>query len=262
MWDEYVPARQRAWVKSQFCFHTDSDLLMIDGHVVPAARERSNAAEVGWARWSKEEIGRYRPGTEEWQARFGRLLGCRDPHARLTDMDALGIDQVMLFPTWFVRLALLRDAVQSLKAQRAAVYIDAGNAKWKSAETMASRLKQADVAAADGFSLNVSNYLTNALSISYGERVSRLLGGKHFIIDTSRNGLGTATTWCNARGQALGVAPTTNTGHPLVDAFLWIKVPGESDGTCQGGPKAGSWWNEIALELSRAATTLASTVGR
>ena len=160
------------------------------------------------------------------------------------------------------RLALLRDAVQSLKAQRAAVYIDAGNAKWKSAETMASRLKQADVAAADGFSLNVSNYLTNALSISYGERVSRLLGGKHFIIDTSRNGLGTATTWCNARGQAVGVAPTTNTGHPLVDAFLWIKVPGESDGTCQGGPKAGSWWNEIALELSRAATTLASTVGR
>jgi len=160
------------------------------------------------------------------------------------------------------RLALLRDAVQSLKAQRASVYIDAGNAKWKSAETMASRLKQADVAAADGFSLNVSNYLTNALSISYGERVSRLLGGKHFIIDTSRNGLGTATTWCNARGQALGVAPTTNTGHPLVDAFLWIKVPGESDGTCQGGPKAGSWWNEIALELSRAATTLASTVGR
>ena len=160
------------------------------------------------------------------------------------------------------RLALLRDAVRSLKAQRASVYIDAGNAKWKSAETMASRLKQADVTAADGFSLNVSNYLTNALSISYGERVSRLLGGKHFIIDTSRNGLGTATTWCNARGQALGVAPTTNTGHPLVDAFLWIKVPGESDGTCQGGPKAGSWWNEIALELSRAATTLASTVGR
>jgi uncharacterized protein len=109
IWDEYVPARQRAWVKSQFCFHTDSDLLMINGHVVPAARERSNAAEVGWARWNKEEVGKYTPGTEEWQARFGRLLGCRDPHARLNDMDALGIDQVMLFPTWFVRLALLRD---------------------------------------------------------------------------------------------------------------------------------------------------------
>jgi predicted TIM-barrel fold metal-dependent hydrolase len=119
IWDEYVPARQRAWVKSQFCFHTDSDLLMINGRVVPAARERSNAAEVGWARWKKEEVGRYTPGTEEWQARFGRLLGCRDPHARLRDMDALGIDQVMLFPTWFVRLALLRDPQAAVILARA-----------------------------------------------------------------------------------------------------------------------------------------------
>src|SRR5204863_641893 len=87
VWDEYVPARQRAWVKSQFCFHTDSDLLMINGHVVPAARERSNAAEVGWARWSKGEVGRYTPGTEEWQARFGGLLGCRGPHAGRTGID-------------------------------------------------------------------------------------------------------------------------------------------------------------------------------
>ena len=47
IWDEYLPARGRAWVKTQFCFHTDSDLLYINGRVVPAARERSNAAEVG-----------------------------------------------------------------------------------------------------------------------------------------------------------------------------------------------------------------------
>ena len=56
IWDEYVPARSRAWVKTQFCFHTDSDLLFINGRVVPAARERSNAAEVGWARWDKKEV--------------------------------------------------------------------------------------------------------------------------------------------------------------------------------------------------------------
>ncbi|HZS83539.1 MAG TPA: amidohydrolase family protein [Stellaceae bacterium] len=109
IWEEYVPAKQRAWVKTQFCFHTDGDLLFINGRAVPAARERSNAAEVGWARWDKKEVGRLTPGTAEWQAKFGRLLGCRDPHARLRDMDALGTDQVMLFPTWFVRLALLRD---------------------------------------------------------------------------------------------------------------------------------------------------------
>jgi predicted TIM-barrel fold metal-dependent hydrolase len=109
VWDEYVPAKERAWVKSQFCFHTDGDLLFINGRVVPAARERSNAAEVGWARWDKKEVGKLTPGTPEWKSKFGRLLGCRDPHARLKDMDALGTDQVMLFPTWFVRLALCRD---------------------------------------------------------------------------------------------------------------------------------------------------------
>ena len=23
IWDEYVPAKVRAWIKTQFCFHTD-----------------------------------------------------------------------------------------------------------------------------------------------------------------------------------------------------------------------------------------------
>jgi len=49
VWDEYVPQKQRAWIKTQFCFHTDTDLLHINGRAVPAARERSNAAEVGSA---------------------------------------------------------------------------------------------------------------------------------------------------------------------------------------------------------------------
>src|SRR5258706_12337448 len=85
-------------------------MLFINGRVVPAARERSNAAEVGWARWDKKEVGKLTPGNAAWQRKFGRLLGCRDPQARLQDMDALGTDQVMLFPTWFVRLALVRSA--------------------------------------------------------------------------------------------------------------------------------------------------------
>jgi endoglucanase len=159
------------------------------------------------------------------------------------------------------RLTLMREAVQALKAQRASVYIDAGHARWHPPEVMADRLKQAGIGMADGFSLNVSNYIANSLNIAYGERLSRLVGGKHFLIDTSRNGIGSETQWCNPRGQALGIVPTTRTGHPLIDAFLWVKQPGESDGTCNGGPRAGSWWNEIAVELSRAATTIARTIG-
>ena len=160
------------------------------------------------------------------------------------------------------RLALLSEAVVTLKAQNAAVYIDAGNARWKSPDIMAARLKQAGIANAAGFALNVSNYMASSANIAYGEKISKLVGGKHFLIDTSRNGLGTTTEWCNPRGQALGVAPTTNTGHPLVDAFLWVKQPGESDGTCRGGPRAGSWWNEIAIELARAASSLSRSLGR
>jgi len=110
IWDEYVPSAIRSWVKTQFHFHTDTNVLRINGREVPATRERSNAAEVGWPRWNKKEVGALTPGTEEWQRKFGRLAGCRDPHARLRDMDAIGTDQVMLFPTWFVRLALVRDA--------------------------------------------------------------------------------------------------------------------------------------------------------
>jgi endoglucanase len=47
--------------------------------------------------------------------------------------------------------------------------------------------------------------------------MSYLVGGKHFIIDTSRNGLGPAPdgSWCNPPGRALGPKPTADTGFPL-----------------------------------------------
>lgn len=148
------------------------------------------------------------------------------------------------------RTELLRDAVQVLKRAGAAVYIDAGNPNWVSAEVMGRRLVQAGVGKADGFALNVSNFYGNAQNIEYGEAVSRAVGGKHFIIDTSRNGNGSSDgEWCNPRGRALGSAPTADTGHRLVDAYLWIKRPGESDGSCSGGPNAGAWWGQYALDL-------------
>lgn len=196
-----------------------------------------------------------------WIRDFGKGLRSRQALVIL-EPDALSGMDCLSPALQQERLALLSDAVVVLKGQRAMVYVDAGNARWKSAEVMAVRLRAVNIGLADGFVLNVSNYLPDSVNIAYGERLSRLLGGKHFLIDTSRNGLGTATDWCNPRGQALGVAPTTNTGHPLVDAFLWVKQPGESDGTCQGGPNAGSWWTEIALELSRAASTLSRTVAK
>lgn len=46
----------------------------------------------------------------------------------------------------------------------------------------------------------------------------------------------------------------TATSHGLVDVFLWVKPPGESDGTCNGGPAAGRWWPEYALGLAERQT--------
>lgn len=158
------------------------------------------------------------------------------------------------------RYALLRDAVQVLKAANALVYVDAGHARWLSPDEAAARLAKSGIALADGFSLNVSNYLSTAANVAYGNQVSSRTGGKRYIVDTSRNGVGGRNgEWCNVGGQALGSLPTTRTGHALADAFLWIKQPGESDGTCAGGPRAGQWWPEYALGLAqRQSVTLAS----
>jgi endoglucanase len=149
------------------------------------------------------------------------------------------------------RLAMLRDAVGVLKDNGATVYVDAGNARWVKPELMADRLRRAGLDRADGFALNVSNFVPTPESVRYGERVASMSGNKHFIIDTSRNGLGGNGQWCNPRGQALGAFPTTQTGNPLVDAYLWVKAPGQSDGPCNGGPSAGRFWTEYALELAR-----------
>ena len=98
---------------------------------------------------------------------------------------------------------------------------------------------------------------------------------EHFVVDTSRNGQGPWTPpagypdpqdWCNPPDRGLGVAPTALTGNALIDAFLWVKIPGESDGECTRGlgpvgtvdpewglvdPAAGDWFPEMALDLTQ-----------
>jgi cellulose 1,4-beta-cellobiosidase len=91
----------------------------------------------------------------------------------------------------------------------------------------------------------------------------------HAIIDTGRNavqGLRQAWgDWCNVNGAGFGVRPTSNTGDPLADAFVWVKPGGESDGTSDSSatrydsfcgkpdayspaPQAGQW-NEAYFEM-------------
>jgi endoglucanase len=153
-----------------------------------------------------------------------------------------------------IRYDLIKYGVEQLSSNSVSVYIDAGHSNWVGADDMAQRLTQSGISSAKGFSLNVSNFYTNDSLVSYGRSLNEKLGGgKTFVIDTSRNGNGPTKDfqWCNPPGMALGNLPTLNTGVSGVDAFLWIKAPGESDGTCNGGPKAGAWWLDYALELVR-----------
>jgi endoglucanase len=108
---------------------------------------------------------------------------------------------------------------------------------------------------------------TSGINLRYGS----VVGTTHFVVDTSRNGQGpwqpdaaypSPEDWCNPPGRGLGVSPTSDTGNELVDAYVWIKIPGESDGLCLRGtagpedpargmvdPAAGQWFPEMALEL-------------
>lgn len=200
---------------------------------------------------------RGRDAYRRWIVDLARGLNER-PSVVILEPDALPANECLPLRLKDERYVLLREAVKTLTAAGAAVYLDAGHAGWQRPQEMANRLKNAGISDAVGFSLNVSNYLPTQANITYGNRLSPLVGGKHYVIDTSRNGKGTAgNQWCNPRGQALGPAPTTNTRQPLVDAYLWVKTPGQSDGACNGGPRAGAWWADYALELSKAAEALA-----
>ncbi|SFA95085.1 glycoside hydrolase family 6 protein [Cellulomonas marina] len=146
------------------------------------------------------------------------------------------------------RLRLLRQAAADLTAAGARVYVDAGHARWMPAATAAARLRAVGVENLAGFALNTSNFYPTADNVTYGRRVVELLGGGHFVVDTSRNGAGHNGQWCNPPGRAIG-APTQRVPDVALDALLWIKHPGHSDGTCNGGPPAGTWWPDQARDL-------------
>jgi endoglucanase len=153
------------------------------------------------------------------------------------------------------RLSLLADAVRVLAANPGTYfYLDGGHDAWQPVATMAARLTQAGVADAQGFALNVSNFRAQSGLVSYGQQLAAAIGVAHFVVDTSRNGLGPAPdgAWCNPSGRALGARPGAPSDYRL-DWNLWVKRPGESDGACNGGPAAGAFWTSYALGLAQRA---------
>jgi cellulose 1,4-beta-cellobiosidase len=153
-------------------------------------------------------------------------------------------------------------AISTLALPNVSLYLDAGHAGWlgwdanraKIAAIWKDVLDQAGGAhKIRGFATNVSGYgvlrgddghrldPSNPApdELTYIEKLSGDLAkvgitDKSFIVDTSRNGRPgvrkKAGDWCNIEGAGLGERPRAAPA-PRVDAYFWIKVPGESDGT-------------------------------
>jgi endoglucanase len=154
------------------------------------------------------------------------------------------------------RTALLRYATRSLTRAGVWVYIDAGHSRWITPQDMAKRLVSAGVRDARGLATNTSNFRPTSEERTYGAAVVAELAklgvkGKRYVVDTSRNGAAKPVTpgvWCNPPAARLGHTPTIVDRNGL-DAYLWVKRPGESDGQCEGGPNAGTWWPTGARRL-------------
>jgi endoglucanase len=204
--------------------------------------------------------GGFATGTDyrQWIDGVAAAVGS-SPAAVIVEPDALDMADCLSPAQRDERFGLIRYAVDTLtRDPAAAVYVDGGHSRWKSVEEIAARLNQVGVDHARGFSLNTANFYTTDEEIGYGEAISGLTKGAHYVVDTSRNGAGpapdAALNWCNPGGRALGVPPTTATAGAHADAYLWVKRPGDSDGSCgRGEPGPGHFMNQYAIDLARAA---------
>ncbi|MFC8129822.1 glycoside hydrolase family 6 protein [Streptomyces sp. NPDC057302] len=194
---------------------------------------------------------------DRWIGKFAAGLGSGEVVVIL-EPDAIAQSECLSAKQRTARYASLARAGRTLKAAnpRARVYFDAGHSGWNAAAEQAGRLRAAGAAspaASDGIFTNVSNFHRTADEAAYARKVLSALGGPPglgAVIDTSRNGNGAPAggKWCDPAGRGLGQSPTLRTGEARIDAYLWIKLPGESDG-CQGAP--GTFSPGYAYDLAR-----------
>jgi endoglucanase len=126
------------------------------------------------------------------------------------------------------------------------------------------RLGHYDYCASQYNPANPNDFSTWGLSDQwYADNLGTAVPRTHFVVDTSRNGQGpnnmsvyaggpynqsasvvstlAAGNWCNSPGAGAGLRPTANTRVPLLDAYLWVKIPGESDGSCDIAGAVRAW---------------------
>ena len=209
--------------------------------------------------------------TMKWYEDFAEAVG----DARVViafEPDSLGTLDCLAVHRRDDRLRMLRHGVDVLSAlPNATIYLEAGASDWEPAERTAKQLRAIGIHKVRGFMLNVTHHDWTRFNIQHGLEISRRVGGKHFIINTSYNGRGPLhyrkwinrakhmwrriNVWCHPGLRGLGPAPTTATSHSKVDAYMYINRPGYSAGACNGGPlPIGTWWADRGLMYAAYAT--------
>ncbi|WP_249998325.1 glycoside hydrolase family 6 protein [Actinoplanes sp. M2I2] len=180
----------------------------------------------------------------------------------LLEPDSIALQTCLSAGEITARDQALATATRTLKAAGAKVYLDGGHSAWNSGAEQARRLANAGVADGDGFYTNASNFQSTANEAAFGRSVlsalsGRGITGKRQVIDTSRNG-GAAGDWCgdDNTDRRIGRYPTLDTGDANIDAYLWIKPPGEADGCAYA---AGSFQPALAASLATGAAAPPNT---
>lgn len=206
--------------------------------------------------------------TMRWYEQFADAVG-NERVVIAFEPDSLGTIDCLARHRRDDRIRMLRHGVDVLsKLPNATIYLEAGASDWEPARRTANQLRAIGVRKVRGFMLNVTHHDWTRNNVRHGLEISRRLGGKHFIVNTSYNGRGPlhyrrwidraqhkwrrVNVWCHPGLRGLGPAPTTATSHPRVDAYMYINRPGYSAGACNGGPlPIGTWWAERALMYAK-----------
>jgi endoglucanase len=187
----------------------------------------------------------------------------RRPAVMLLELDAVGSSSCMArsgaLPEWEADIRYEIQKVATLP--HAVVYIEGGYSDSNSPGYTARVLNAVGVQGIRGFYTNDTHMNWTANEIRWGDRVSALTGGTHFIVNTADNGHGPLLNphpvtqgiedLCNPPGRGAGIPTTTATGNPAIDAFMWVHVPGTSSGRCNGGTPSGTFWLARALTEAR-----------
>jgi endoglucanase len=250
-----TPAGLTDFARKLFCHN-----FTADPNTIPVISTYFLHAELGGCS-SSAQINADAPRFKAQIDAIVQAVGNR-PAVWLLEIDALGSSACMArhgsLTAWERLLRYEVDRFASLP--HGVVYVEGGYSDSNSARYTARALEHVDIGKIQGFFTNDTHNEWTIREIRWGEQISKLTGGTHFIVNTGTNGQGPKLNphpstqgiedLCNPPGRGLGPRPTTDTGFPHVDAFLWTHPPGNSGGGCRGGPPAGTFWTAGAIGLA------------